>query len=595
MKKQKKGIIDFENARNMKRDVLVSTFIPTDSFYELFTDKNHVIIGSRGSGKTALVKMLSHDYLSQLFKERPGIVDEEVTKNFIGIYVATKSEWVSTLKNKPWEDENDKENFFQWRLNIATCLSLLKTLRSCIDEYIKDEISRIRKERSIVESLSQAWLDTENVFSIVELMHRIEDIEYEKNQDLTRQRIEGDVFKSQSKIGVKFEAELFSTLKRGIKLIKRKLPIVESSTWMLCIDETEFLNESYHRILNSYMRSDSDDLTFKLTTTPYRHYTLATNSGAPIRVGHDFNYLYIDRKKSEKEREKFVKKLFNNVTSSLGDKYSEITLDRLLGDSYLLESKSNDWDEDSNEMMLLKEYGTKALINRAEKLYKEDNLRFRNEIARKVHGLLKLKKAVDQDKGHKNLEVYSGVKMFVRCSDGNPRRIIRLLNEFFSRYDDSNAASGDSPIIPKSVQTDIYIAFSADILQRTRSELGCGRKLHKFLNTFGEFLNNHLHNKKFTGDVYSAFEYEDDVLPEFWEVIQSAVEWGLLFPLVNRNNPNLLPVREGKFHIANILAPNFRLLPRGGNVTKFKTILFFQGSSGVNEIGEYQLDLKFES
>ena len=54
---------EIENARNMSRSEVVSTFVPTDNFYGLLNAKHHVVIGSRGSGKTAIAKMLSHDYL----------------------------------------------------------------------------------------------------------------------------------------------------------------------------------------------------------------------------------------------------------------------------------------------------------------------------------------------------------------------------------------------------------------------------------------------------------------------------------------------------------------------------------------------------
>ena len=74
--------------------------------------------GARGAGKTALAKMLSHDHLA-LMKD-PQAESAIREQQFIGIYVPTRLEWVGgSLKNKPWQTEVQKEEFFQWRLNLA--------------------------------------------------------------------------------------------------------------------------------------------------------------------------------------------------------------------------------------------------------------------------------------------------------------------------------------------------------------------------------------------------------------------------------------------------------------------------------------------
>ena len=62
----KRNLFDLDNARYLRKKELVDTFIPTSSFEEILSPKNQIIIGSRGSGKTALLKMISHDHLSLL-------------------------------------------------------------------------------------------------------------------------------------------------------------------------------------------------------------------------------------------------------------------------------------------------------------------------------------------------------------------------------------------------------------------------------------------------------------------------------------------------------------------------------------------------
>src|SRR5437016_3089646 len=99
----RRDLFEIENARNLTRDELVATFIPTRPFWRLLSAKNHVILGSRGSGKTALAKMLSHDHLTRVKDDRAR--QSVGAKGLIGIYVPTKLEWVGGLKNKPWQTE----------------------------------------------------------------------------------------------------------------------------------------------------------------------------------------------------------------------------------------------------------------------------------------------------------------------------------------------------------------------------------------------------------------------------------------------------------------------------------------------------------
>lgn len=59
-------LFENSNARGLNTNQLANEFIWTESFEALFTSQNQVILGSRGSGKTALVKMLAHENLSKL-------------------------------------------------------------------------------------------------------------------------------------------------------------------------------------------------------------------------------------------------------------------------------------------------------------------------------------------------------------------------------------------------------------------------------------------------------------------------------------------------------------------------------------------------
>lgn len=578
-----------ENARNMSRESLVSTFVETPQFQELFTAQNNIIIGARGSGKTALAKMLSHDHLSALAARGSSLAQRVINeKSYIGLYLSTKTEWVGSLKNKPWSNKEEKEQYFSWRLNVAACKALLDTLRSCLRQYVSQLEDRIRLERKVIRSLSDAWLtDTApDVRSITEMRELLEDYEYFRELQYTRKRLlRTDV----EPVALAFEAQLFAPLKYGITLIKRLFKNgLEDSTWFLCIDEAEFLNEDHHRILNSHLRADSEDLSFKITTTPYRHHTKETNLGAPVRNGHDFEYVYISRKRTPQHEEEFARELFGQLTFVLGSDIGDVTLERLLGESDLLESKPSQWSLDSREMQLLKKHATPRFYRRAVSyLENGEEEKFRSAVVRKVHGLLKLREAVKAASGAKKLDVYSGWKMLARCGEDNPRRILRLLKRMISVLGSQETPS-EGPLIPTAKQNEIFVQFSARELERTKTEPNCREKLHELLRKLGGYASSYFLERDFTGDVVSAFEIKPNDPEEYWDLTTRAVEWGLLYPKVNKSNPDDLPRREGQFHIANVLAPQFNLLPRRGRAHRLTTIM--QSSPRSQGRGGQQLE-----
>ncbi|WP_207189426.1 hypothetical protein, partial [Pectobacterium carotovorum] len=86
----------------------------------------------------------------------------------------------------------------------------------------------------------------------------------------------------------------FKPFEFATRIVKKSLSIPSESKWIVCIDEAEFLTKSHHKTLNTFMRS-ANELVFKITTMPYRHHTLDTDVDANINIGHDLEYVYIDK------------------------------------------------------------------------------------------------------------------------------------------------------------------------------------------------------------------------------------------------------------------------------------------------------------
>ncbi|MBZ5491304.1 MAG: hypothetical protein LAO76_10270 [Acidobacteriia bacterium] len=575
--KKRQNLFEIDNARNLTREELVATFLPTKAFWRLLSAKHHIVLGSRGSGKTALAKMLSHDHLSKLnVKGAREIIHE---KTFIGVYVPTELEWVSGLKNKPWLTEREKEEFFQWRLNLSTCLALLATLKSCLEIYFPDKGRRASLEAELATEIATAWSGQALTLDTLRGVERfLQQTEHAKQLQLARTRAHGKLSDGEMPVGIPFMTDLFGPLRRGLTLASEALRLPDHSCWFLCIDEAEFLEEMHHRILNSHLRAFSKNLCFKITTMPYHHYTLATNTNVPLDVGHDFEYVYIDQDPviwagaRGTEGKRFADTIFEKRAEISGFKGKGLTLGALLGHSILLEPKFGEWSPQSSNMQLLRKYANAETQSRAERLCNSP-ADFMDQIGRKIIPALLLRDAVENQKGRGELEVYSGEMMLIRCGDANPRRLIRIFNKFRleTRWKRGWPRRRVTTIRPRE-QTRILKAFSASTLNPVESEEVVGPALYRLLQQIGSYMHYALHDIPLSSDQTSSITV-DLRTSEYAPLIRKAVALGLLFPNINARNPDQMPEGESKFHLAYVLAPHFDILPRRGKAVSLSTVV----------------------
>ncbi len=571
------NLFEIDNARNLSLEQMVSTFIETRAFTRLLSAKNHIVLGARGSGKTALAKMLSHDHLVA-YCEAQGEPSVRSIK-YIGIYVPTRLEWVSSLKNKPWDSEAEAERFFQWRFNLATCMAFLRTLRSCIGTYKDAEGDDIYSEREITREVSESWLGSaSSEISLSRLLTRLQETAFRKNVLEQKRRVGQDTQAASAQVGSVFDTELFAPLRRGIEIAEQHLSFPENATWLLILDEAEFLHDEFIRIVNSHLRSFSGNLCYKITTMPYAH-TLATNTNVPLDEGHDFEYVYIDQGPDGlfgvhgEDDPKFARQLFNRRLQSSPYSSSSVSLTDLLGSSALLDPKPSLWTSDSTEMNRLRRFSSEKTVVRAERLLSSEPKKFENEISRKMHGALLLREAVADLEGASKLDVYAGESMLARCSDSNPRRLIRLFNRMISKARPRSSGQSGLEQLAASTQTEILVSFGSSLIRRVQSEEDCGPQLYELLRLMGEYMRIRFHDAQMTTDQVSSVVFDDSVPASLWPLFERAVGLGLLFPNINLSQPDQLPKEEGTFHMAYALALHFKILPRRGVAHSLGTML----------------------
>ncbi|WP_430626903.1 hypothetical protein [Vibrio campbellii] len=550
------------------------------------------MLGSRGSGKTALIKMLSHECLTKLNdKKAQQIIDE---RSFIATYIPLKVEWVNSIG-----DIDDNNQLFKWSLNLSSCARFLDTIRSCLYSYVQDEIDRIIKEKAICNKISELWL-SKKLSTITDIYDELEIVEYKKNIIFNKIKLGLELSNEDLIVGINFNTDLFKPLTMALSTVKKEIGLSDASTFCVCIDEAEFLTKEHHRILNTHMRS-YNEIVFKITTMPYRHYTLETDTGTPLNMGHDFDYLNIDKQglhgssknNSQSFFENFAEKLFRKRIESSSIINKDITLKSLLGSSILIDSPKDALPDDQL-MEKVREYCDSNTINRAERLLEEDYVLFESSVSRKLRGTLILKDSFQRYKGNASPFIFSGYSLVVRCADGNPRRLLRLFNYLFSKNIES--CTELKPLSDKEQGAKLK-EFSYSELDGLNLEVD-GKKAFDLFTTIGRFLKDKLHTDKINTDTYSSFSFnvEND---EIWKYIEKAVDLGLIYPdFRGLDNDNKMPNRKGRFALAFCLSPHFYLMPRKGNSIKLSVIMNnhsysrFKALNKKNDDGQYSLDLE---
>jgi hypothetical protein len=588
-----RNLFEIENARNLRRDEVVATFVPTHAFRRLLSHKHHILLGSRGSGKTAVAQMLSHDYLSRLDDEQAAELIE--SKSLIGTYLATRWDWVAGLTAQRFESQNDQIAHFCCEFNLAVCLAFLPTIRSCLLRYSMDKGLRARNEEAICEVLSKRWFSAEPgagagapaAIATLEGIHRrLDELVYSRQLQAARWRVGGRRVAGEPRFGTSFAVDLFAPLRAAIGVVSATLDLPDDAAWLVCLDEAEFLQAEHQRILNTYMRSHPHGLFLKITATPYWH--LPDETLLP-RVGldptHDFDYVYLDRDPvmhSQTEDEqgragtRFGRLLFEKRQHA--SDLVTLSLDELLGESQLLDPQPHDWSPESDDWRSLEKHADPSIVTRAREMVRTPNgvTAFKDQIGRKIRPALKLRDEVARaSRGRRQLDLYSGASMVIRCGDANPRRLIRLFSRMLRETASINASERVRQVtsLRPAVQTRVLTQFSENTLLVSQAFSQPEADLFRFLRDLGEYMQYCMHRMPLMTDQIGSIGLENEVISDSdWEIIRRAVALGLLYPHMNPEAPDELPVRTGTYRLAFVLAPYFRLLPRQGKPRRLATI-----------------------
>ena len=559
-------------ARNFSDDKVSQEFYPISSFWTLFNDQHEILVGTRGCGKTFLLKMMRYSMLKKVDHPNAKAIVEK--KEFMALYVPMHLEFVSPFKDLNI-DEKKRVHHFQFAFNCSVSEALLTEIESVLEEC-SDVLERARLNRQLARDIDECWFGEKesDIDSIDELLDKVHRLYYSTD-------VKGVI---DEKVPYVFSKQICSPLLMVKRIVAETLSFNHEPTWLICIDEAEFLDLSLQKCINTVFRSDSNRIALKIATLPYAHATLDTlNNGIVVSDGNDFSYRIVDLPYNGAD--------FCNLTNKLCEhrlktRFNENSLCHTVEE--FLGKEGNDDLIDYYRKEVGIELATKEIIEKniiesfsdKRKANSENYKNRRKTIYDKFAPIFFVREMYKLSKqGNRKPGWYAGASTVRKLSQGNPRIFIQLMNELF------NYATQHS-LTPKA-QHGVIMNFADNFCKQTEALEKQGPVIYKNLNKIAEALKDRAHDKGLI-TCGSSFEFDYENCADLdkittWMKIAIAYSRVIVDEETKKGKLHI----DTKYQISNMYSARFWLPIRSDQPLK---IPVKSGEEGV--INTYKVDLK---
>jgi hypothetical protein len=416
-------------AREFSDGKLLQEFYPTSTFWNRFNSQHEILVGSRGSGKTFLLRMLSYSCLRRL--QDPKVQDIVKNRAFFGFYIPLHLEFMAAIEGDDGLYAR-RVGYFTFAFNCAAVMAFLSELRSIIADLFPVEVDRLPVEYQIAKALAALWFteDHDNLVSVDDLKSRVNRLFYQQPRWLDDDKATLP----------RFTEECLRPIYFALLEVNKILGINSDQTsWLACIDEAEFVKEPFLKCINSALRSAKRPLVVKLATLPFKHSTRDTTiHGVSIEPrGNDFNYRLIDLVHDSEDFiglsnylcQRRLARCLPEPVESLEAFLGMVGHDALI-DYYRSEMDDDEGQEDVIYRHILKE------LSRPRQRTAAAEQRGRDTMMKPIYNRFypvyfcrRLKR--EEKKGNRVVGWFAGAKVCRMVADGNPRRFIQLMNDLF--------------------------------------------------------------------------------------------------------------------------------------------------------------------
>lgn len=596
------------NARYMSFEEVARSFIVSDHFISIISCEHTILTGSRGCGKTTLLKMLHPKALNEWNNSEANRTKSEIP--FIGIYIPADRQWKSQLDSFERKFDKNKdfvESIFRGVVNSNILIAICSTFSALIDINNIDESFEIDLSLKLIENWKIPTPIAPNLDDItIKLRKMVGDfnsIFHLKNEGQELPEICNKDFIDLVSLGI----DCFESLVRKRKLVSIKY----RNKWALCFDELEIAPKYLqNELVNLNLRSRSDQrIIFKLTSTPGLAELSEKKDVIRPSEKDDFSILklWIYNSRSQRQWREFCNKY---MTKSFEKRYNcKINLKSLFGEHNYIDGlksvesfdfsknkskKQSEFDEGGtmwNVMYLLQKYDDSFKEYLIRKNIDPDNPIPKNSsqtdaIHRKIKPIVLYRyyfteKSVRANKNIKlrsrNINAFNhGIDYIFDIADGNPRAFANLVNEFI----DMVIFNSDKSIkkIDIQIQSRIIEAFSINysylrIRNYPKNEIkNNDLLLYEIIDKIGEYFFKRLVLDDFNADpiIFFYVEKKDKNLREFVDI---ALESGAILKIEEEINKKGVRNNIDVYRLSYSLYPKYKLPKVNYNPISLSSIL----------------------
>jgi hypothetical protein len=568
-------LIESFNARNYTPAQVAATFIPNDDYHLLWRNEHTVVLGPRGSGKTTLFKMLT---VQALYAWHSADAERlRVDRPFTAIYVPTDMHWHHQLKHA--EDLlNTAPEFSAAASRAAVTTSVLlgvtRTFNDRLTAELRDSSARLTELCSLLIAnwLLPKTLPTLDMINLA-LKARIGEIRRLVNRAILARR--GD---SHTTVPDYFDLDYFAALDYACSAFDTIFNLGDACKWAICFDELELAPTWLQELALSQQRSSEDTYLIKVSTSPLPS-TLGTTEAQPkqdVRLISIWNY-------SGCRADDFSERLASSVIERrLGRKISP---KELFGSSELPTDEATNvakYTRGSAEWTLLRDLATwdvglKELLQR----YKIDptnpitsDAHLRDTLLRKIKPVAVLRHAFLKPRTtgsggvvlrtRKLSTVYHGCEAIYRICDGNPRRLIGIVDDLCARLTASSVTQQDR--LSQNEQAEVLTRASKHFLGYIHALPGgiaqWGENyldLVTVLKAIATSFRQELLGREFPLDPHGSFIVDPNVDDKLIALLRLGVYHGAIVYVDPIPDTIETSLRGKRFRLSYMLAPGQRL------------------------------------
>lgn len=586
------------NARYLNYQEIANLFIENKQYNQLVENAHSLLMGPRGSGKTTLLKMLTIP-AQHYFSSRIGA--EKILKpSFFAVYIPTDVQWKKQMDEleKTFSTKLKYQQVIS-KLVVSTnvLISLCDTFAQIIQYKIANE-EDLLNESKLCEMLIKDWRIASPVSTnLASLKHALLGRMTQINSHAKRVHAL-DMQEDQIDYPDYFFDDFHTLVPLGcdsFEQIFSKDPSFEKAPfkWALCFDELEIAPDWLKGDLLSLLRSTTaQNILYKLTMVPI--VSVENNSKFYALQAREFQDFSIIRtwtysRESMFEWEKFSRKLLaDKLHRNFTGEYNLLSIfgpDNL--DYNIVETFKQDktlmmkggYGEGTPIWLIFREL---ARVDKSFRTYLKDIKKIdpqnpipieksqEDEVFRKLKPIvvhryqLRSHVVFGRRRSRKNTSLYYGIPFLFHFSDGNPRTLIGLIEEFLNIL---NRNRVDAPKrLHISVQNRVVYKASRKYLEAIRNHPGANVPyLNKYINLgallerIGDYFNDKMINDDFQSDPANSFIVDSAIPQSIIELLTVAMHLGAIIYLDPQESLSSDGLVGKRFRLSYFLFPYFNI------------------------------------